>query len=129
MKQYHKKVSAKNRYKEVAKVLNGVLQLTERELTLFAILMYIDRYWPKKDIENKDLLSRLSRKYIMKELGLLKSNLSHYANRLKEKAVVILADDGKRYLLNPLFKIDEKDNKFEILFTLDFKKDKDGKDL
>jgi len=121
MNTYLKQIKLKSRYREFAKVLNGVLQLTERELDLFSMLMYIDRYWPSKQKDTKNLLSRPSRKYIMDELNIMSSNLSHYIRKFKEKAIIIPVENSRKYLLNPLFKMEEENDTFKILFVLDFK--------
>lgn len=125
MNQYHKSVKHKNRYREFVRVLNGALQLTERELDVFSALIAIDKDWPADLGEYKNVLSTDSRRIVMSETRINKSNLTKYAKQFKEKGLVI-SDDHGNAIVNPIFiPIDAPNDSFEILFVLDLKTDKD----
>lgn len=121
MNRYYKKTRHPNKFREFIRVLNGIWQLTERESDLLAYLMELDANWSPDSVIVKHLLSTDSRKWIMKESGMHKSNLSLYSRTLKDKKIIIVNDKGN-VLLNPLFKAINTDNKFEVNFTIDFNK-------
>lgn len=101
MNQYEKKVKKNKLYKEFVDILNGKLHLSHRELELLTFLVKAETEWqPRIEGEEKNILSTDSRRLVMKETMINKSNLSKYLNVLKDKG--ILSHNGKKFELNPL---------------------------
>jgi predicted transcriptional regulator len=123
MNKYYKKTKPKNKYYEFARVLNGILDLSSRQVDVLALLIQLNSEWPEDDIENKDLLSMLSRRFILKEINMHKSNLTMYSRKLVEKRVILKDEEG-RTTLNPLFIPKEVNNKIIVDFEIDFNQDK-----
>lgn len=121
MNQYRKSVKHKNRYREFVRVLNGALQLTERELDVFSALLALDKSWPRETTEYKNILSTDSRRVVMAETRINKSNLTKYAKEFKEKGLLLVDENGNTKV-NPIFIPEDSANgSFEILFILDLK--------
>lgn len=78
---------------EFLRSLNGLLDLTDRELELLAFLLLIDSERTKKDRDVNSLDCAISRKLIMKTLSITKYNLSRYLKMFREKQILI-KDDG-----------------------------------
>lgn len=104
MKKFRKTTKAKDVFKEYAKILNGILQLSNRELELFYLLLEINENTkPLVGGQSvKNVLSTDMRKLIMKETRVNKNNLVKYINTLVNKGVLIRDEDG--YTINDLFK-------------------------
>jgi hypothetical protein len=90
---FRKKVTKKNLFREQLNILNSIFQLSERELQVLTILMYIDSNWvPSLPNEKKNVLSTDKRRMIMKETLVNKNNLSKYLTTFKEKNILIGGD-------------------------------------
>ena len=68
---------------EFLRSLNGILQLTDRELELLSVIIEFDINYDKKSGENKNVVSRSNRKLIRGKLGITPENLSRYISKLK----------------------------------------------
>lgn len=80
---------------EFLKSLNGILNVTDREMELLAKLVELDmKYNPALD-ESKNVCSTKNRKLIKQELGITPDNLSRYISRFKNKGILVKgkADD------------------------------------
>lgn len=80
---------------EFLKSLNGILNVTEREMELLAKLVELDmKYDPTLD-DTKNVVSTKNRKLIKEQLGITPDNLSRYITRFKNKGILIKgkADD------------------------------------
>ena len=104
-------------------VLNGLLQLTPREIDVFSALMKIDLVWqPKMDGDLKNLMSTDNRRLIMKNANISKANLTRAVKKFISVGIIEIQSDG-RYLIPELMKpIIDKDNKINIHFVLDLNK-------
>lgn len=69
--------------------LNGILQLTERELELMAKLIQLDIEYVKLPDINKNVANRANRKHIITTMGITKDNLSRYIKAFKEKGILV----------------------------------------
>lgn len=117
--QYRKKVNRKHLYKEFVRVLNGLLQLSERETEVLSLLMGIDANWyPVLENEKKNILSTDSRRALMKETRINKNNLTKYIGTLKDKGLLV-GDQETGYYINPIFMPKETGGIVEIIFILD----------
>ena len=117
MNKYEKKVKKSNLYKEFVSILNGKLQLSQRETDLLSLLVKIDSEWaPRYSGEEKNILSTDNRRFIMKETRINKSNLSKYINILRDKGILLI-ENGK-YVISPfLSPIIDKD-RVTVIFNL-----------
>ena len=123
MKQFRKRVKKTSIYREYARVLNGILDLSPREMEIFGLLLRIDTEWqPLLQTDTKDILSTDNRRKVMRETRVNKNNLSKYISVLKDRGLLVLnAFSGWEITeqLSPLIIGDL----LEIVFTLDMKDD------
>lgn len=84
-----KTVSKTDLYKEFLKSLNGILDLTDRELELLATFIEIDINTPKLPNISKNVISTENRKYIRKVLGITPDNLSRYITKFKNQGILV----------------------------------------
>lgn len=89
-----KTVDKDNLIQEYLKTLNGILELTDRELELLHKLIILDiNHNPA--LGYKNVASTDNRKLIRRELGITPDNLSRYLSKFKEKGYLVKgkADD------------------------------------
>jgi hypothetical protein len=118
MNQFKKKVKQKNLFKEYTKILNGLLELSDREKQLFYLLLEIDLKWRPVLGEHKTLLSTDNRRAIMDETRINKNNLSKYISELVERGILIL-NERKGYEINKTLIPIIKDDKIEVSFIIE----------
>lgn len=75
--------------KEFLKSLNGILDLTDRELQLLSTFIEIDINTPKLPNISKNVISTENRKYIRKVLGITPDNLSRYITKFKSQGILV----------------------------------------
>ena len=117
MKAYKKKVKKDNLYKEYVTILNGLIQLSGKELEVFSLLLQI--YIEQKPLlgRKQDILSTDNRRLIMAETNINKNNLSKYIAVLKLKGLILQDDNG--HYINNMFIPDIDKNILETLFILE----------
>jgi len=92
---FQKVVKRKNLYRQIAKVLNGLNELSPRETEIFSILLGINNNWkPLLKGDTKNIVTRETRKAIMKETFVNKNNLSKYISNLKQYGLLIKNEYG-----------------------------------
>lgn len=128
MNGYRKNVEYKNVFLEYAKLLNGYLQLTDRELQFFSYLLRFEVEHDSNIVPLKDVLSTNNRKYIRQETYISKNNLTKYASILRSKGILERIDDTKRHQVNPKLvpEVTRDDNGNYVMatqFILVYKKD------
>lgn len=96
-----KTIDKKDLYFEFLTSLNGILQLTNREMELLTTLINIDVNTPKLPDYTKNIISAENRKYIKTTLGITKDNLSRYIGRFKDKGIIIKGRADDEWLINP----------------------------
>ena len=96
-----KTVDKKDLYSEFLTSLNGILQLTNREMELLTALMNIDVNTPKLPDYTKNIISAENRKYIKTTLGITKDNLSRYITKFKDKGIIVKGRADDEWLINP----------------------------
>lgn len=96
-----KTIDKKDLYFEFLTSLNGILQLTNREMELLTVLMNIDINTPKLPDYTKNIISAENRKYIKATLGITKDNLSRYIGRFKDKGIIVKGRADDEWLINP----------------------------
>ena len=108
-----KKVTKANLFAEYAKILNGVLELSPRELEVFSFLLL-------KDSENdpgRNINMKPIREQLMANLKISAANLSRYLGTLKTKGLIVRGQTG--WAINDLIRPVVKDNVFELKFLLE----------
>jgi hypothetical protein len=101
-------------------VLNGLLDLTPREMDALIAMIKIDAQWtPKLPSEIKNVLATDNRRLVLKEITMGKSNFTKIINKFISIGLLVLSTDNK-YIVNDLLipKID-KNNKIDLRFVLD----------
>lgn len=96
-----KVVEKQDLYREFLKSINGILQLTDRELDLLLILIDIYNNLPKLPDYSKNIISTENRKYIKTTTGITSDNLSRYLTRFKSKGILVKGKVDDEWLLNP----------------------------
>jgi hypothetical protein len=116
---FHKKVTKNNYVREYVTVLNGLLDLTPREIDVLTTLIKIDAAWvARSPDEKKHLLSTDNRRLAMKETNMHKSNFVKIVNKLRSIHLLVDSPDGG-IVANELLKPVIHDNKIEVTFILD----------
>ena len=116
---FYKKIQKKNLYKEIISILNGRLELTEREKQVLFILIQLDLAWsPAFPNEYKNILSTDSRRIVMKETNIHKANLVKYINKFKEKGIILHNDQGG-WEINPVIVEPSVGGIVEIAYTIE----------
>lgn len=118
MKAYKKKISKKRVYREYVSILNGVLQLSHREADVFAVLLQINAEWGNMVKQLGNVLSTDMRRQLMKETRITKTNLARYINVLKDKGILLPAENDN-LMLNELFVPTIINNVCEVTFSLE----------
>ena len=117
---FQKKVTKSNYIREYLTVLNGLLDLTPREMDVLIAMVKLDIEWiPRTPTEVKNIISTDNRRLILKETNMGKSNFTKVLNKLISIKLLVLSTEGK-YVINELLKpkIDDK-GKVHIRFVLD----------
>lgn len=117
---FHKRVTQNNYVREYLMVLNGLLDLTPREIDVLAMLIKIDNAWVSRSpVDKKNVISTDSRRLIMKETNMNKSNFTKIINKLKSIRLLIIPVEGG-VVVNELLKPAISSNKkIEVTFILD----------
>ncbi len=87
--------------REFIEILNGILQLTEREKDLLLLLIELDINSPKIPGYNKNVVSTENRKYLRDKTGVTNDNLSRYLQKLKDKGLVVKGKADDEWYVNP----------------------------
>ena len=117
---FHKRVTQNNYIREYVMVLNGLLDLTPREIDVLSTLIKIDESWVNRSTnELKNVTSTDSRRITMKENNMDKSNFTKIIGKLRQMKLLIKNVDCG-WVINELLKPKiNKDKKIEITFILD----------
>lgn len=97
-----KSVKQADIYREYAQSLNGILDLTGRELEVLVKLIEFDLARTSAPDELKNVLSTENRKKIMKECNITADNLSRYVTNIKSKGLVIHGKVDGEWIVNPI---------------------------
>ena len=90
-----KTVTNKTLILEFIKALNGILNITDREMELLSKFIELDMKYDPALEERKNVISTKNRKTIIKDLRITPDNLSRYIKRFKDKGILVngKADD------------------------------------
>lgn len=95
-----KSVKKADLYREFLKSLNGILQLTDRELDLMVLLIDLDINTPKVPGYSKNVISTENRKYLKASTGITNDNLSRYLGKLKDKGLIVKGKADDEWMVN-----------------------------
>jgi hypothetical protein len=117
---FHKRVTQNNYVREYVIVLNGLLDLTPREIDVLVALIKIDNAWVNRSAgEVKNVISTDSRRMVMKDVNMNKSNFTKIISKLQQIRLLIKPPEGG-LVVNELLKPKIGPNKkIEMTFILD----------
>lgn len=120
-----KSVSKADLNTEFLKSLNGILDLTDRELELLATFIAIDVTTPKLPNISKNVISTENRKYIRKVLGITPDNLSRYIARFKKQGILVKGKIEDEVVVNKALIPEIIGDRVQITIILRVNKDED----
>lgn len=123
-----KSVSKSDLIMEFLKGLNGVLNLTARELELLATFVELDINTPKLPNIHKNVVSTENRKYIKNTLGITPDNLSRYIARFKAQGILIKGRAEDEVYVNKALIPEIIGDRVQITIILRVNKDEDAVD-
>lgn len=123
-----KSVSKSDLIMEFLKGLNGVLNLTARELELLAAFVELDINTPKLPNIHKNVVSTENRKYIKNTLGITPDNLSRYIARFKAQGILIKGKAEDEVYVNKALIPEIIGDRVQITIILRVNKDEDAVD-
>lgn len=119
-----KTVTSKTLIFEFLKSLNGILNITDREMELLSKLVELDMKYDPTLSESKNVISAANRKLVGVELGITPDNLSRYIKKFKSKGILVNGKaDDEVYVNKALIPELIKDR---VQLTLIFKIDNNG---
>ena len=110
----NKKVNVDNFYFDFVNILNGILQLSNREAEVFSYLLMADA---GKNGYPGDVNNREVRKVIETNLGISEANLSRYLNTIKSKGLIVRSSKNKWAIndnIKPVVEYNEKTGEPEV---------------
>jgi len=108
----YKKVDKDKFYLDFVNILNGVLQLSNREVEVLSYLFKADSVGFKDNINDKKI-----RNIIKSDLGISEANLSRYLSTIKEKGLIVKNDKNKWIIndnIKPVIEYNEESKKEEV---------------
>lgn len=121
-----KTVSRTDLYKEFLKSLNGILDLTDRELELLATFIDIDINTPKLPNISKNVISTENRKYIRKILGITPDNLSRYITKFKNQGILVKGRVEDEVMVSKALVPEIIGDRVQVTIVLRISKDESG---
>lgn len=109
--------------KEFLTALNGILQLTSRELELLITLVQLDSKKDKHAEDSKNITNKENRKYIRKTLGITPDNLSRYFAKFKKEGILIDGKGDEEVYINKALIPEIIGDRVQITVILKLKKD------
>ena len=117
-KEYSKKCTKQTIYNNYFTVVNGLLHLTKKEISIVARLYYYDSVMSESVSDAKLrgvlLFSPEKKAEIIKDLGIKPLLLNNYIASLKDKGIILVTDGIK--WLNPKFLLDIRKKSVEITY-------------
>lgn len=113
-----KKINKESLFIEYVKILNGVLQLSNREAEVFSFLLKEDYDTAKFSQYTGNVNTKGVRARIRGKFNISEANLSRYLGTLKSKKLLVKGVNGK-WVINNSIKPIITDGVFELKFILD----------
>jgi predicted transcriptional regulator len=108
-----KKVTNSSFFAEYVKILNGVLQLSNREVEVLSFLLTADANGYNDNVNVKEV-----RELIRGSVGISEANLSKYLGVLKSKNLIVRSPNNK-WVINDYIRPVSNNNIFELAITLE----------
>jgi hypothetical protein len=109
---FYKKVDKDKFYLDFVNILNGVLQLSNREVEVLSYLFKADSVGFEDNVNDKKV-----RNIIKSDLGISEANLSRYLNTIKGKGLIVKSDKNKWVIndnIRPVVEYNEELKKEEV---------------
>jgi len=106
-------VTKQSLYTEYVNILNGVLQLSNRELEVLSFILAADANGESDNINAKHI-----RTAVVSHLGISEPNLSKYLNTFKSKGLIIRSITNK-WVVNEYIRPSVNSGILEVTITLD----------
>lgn len=120
-----KTVSKADLHKEFLKSLNGILDLTDRELELLGAFIEIDITTPKLPNISKNVISTENRKYIRRTLGITPDNLSRYITKFRSQGILMKGKIEDEVIVNKALIPEIIGDRVQITIVIKINKDED----
>ena len=121
-----KGVSKTDLYNEFLKSLNGILDLTDRELQLLSTFIQLDINTPKLPNISKNVISTENRKYIRKTLGITPDNLSRYITKFKNQGILVKGRVEDEVMVSKALVPEIIGDRVQVTIVLRISKDESG---
>lgn len=118
-----KSVDRANLYNEFLKSLNGILDLTDRELQLLSQLVYLELDAPKLPTGSRNIVSTENRKYLHHTLGIGFDNMSRYLAKFRKKGILVKGRGEDELNVNRALLPEIIGDRVQITIVLRIKKD------
>ena len=113
-----KKVDKENLTKEFLSALNGVLQLTNKQLEILEVLVNIQPTLKPINGDVESVISSRIRKLVTEKTGVTSDNLSRHLMSFKQKGLLLKTKQEDVWALNPAVTPELIGNRIQITIIL-----------
>lgn len=125
MNKFIKSVKRSKLYQEYIRSINGLLNLTEKEILMLTEIIQLDVSYVKLTGIPKNVVNTVNRRYLISKLGISKENLSRMIRILKNKQLLIANSDSGEIIVNRALIPDIINDRIQV--TMIIKIDKNDK--
>ncbi|QOR58423.1 transcriptional regulator [uncultured phage cr118_1] len=125
MNKFIKSVKRSKLYQEYIRSINGLLNLTEKEILVLTEIIQLDVSYVKLTGIPKNVVNTVNRRYLISKLGISKENLSRMIRILKNKQLLIANSDSGEIIVNRALIPDIINDRIQV--TMIIKIDKNDK--
>lgn len=125
MNKFIKSVKRSKLYQEYIRSINGLLNLTEKEILVLTEIIQLDVSYVKLTGIPKNVVNTVNRRYLISKLGVSKENLSRMIRILKNKQLLIANSDSGEIIVNRALIPDIINDRIQV--TMIIKIDKNDK--
>lgn len=115
-------------YKEFVSSLNGILNLTAKELHLLTELVRFDMEYVPLPGEAKNVANSENRKSLRKTLGVTPDNLSRYLSKFKKEGILVQGTTEDELTINKAIVPDIIGDRIQLIIILKLKDDTNDTD-
>ena len=115
-------------YKEFVSSLNGILNLTAKELHLLTELVKFDMEYVQLPGEAKNVANSENRKSLRKTLGVTPDNLSRYISKFKKEGILVQGTAEDELTVNKAIVPDIIGDRIQLIIILKLKDDTNDTD-
>lgn len=109
-------------YIEYLKALNGIFNLTDRELELLATFVKLDVEYQKLPGVDKNVANTRNRKFIINTMHITRDNLSRYIKRFREAGLLVKGKADSELYVNKILIPEVVADRVQITIILKLKK-------